>query len=284
MARVSKTQIAIAVLALIGYSQAYITGCQTYVTPVPVTGETCATCGTGFTLANGGKECNTCPIGCTQCDAANNCVKCSLGSFPYKGECMSCITGCEVCSTTSNSCTKCARTFTLNNGQCLACIENCESCTQAGVCTKCKNMYLLTKNTLGQERCVYNDYIGNSPGIVVWIVVLFLLCCAPLALLCFFMFKPKHIDEGDHHAPAYAPLTQQTPKNTPPPATQTSAAGSPRLPQTSPVTQPNVNTYASPRQQLPTHTQGSPVNFQGSPTYNQGYTSSNFNPLMGSFN
>lgn len=273
MARVSKTQVALAVLALIGSSQAYITGCQTYVTPVPVTGETCQTCGTGFVLANGGKECNSCPIGCLQCDASNNCVKCSLGSFAYQGQCMSCITGCETCSNTANSCTKCARTFTLNNGQCLACIDNCESCTQAGVCTKCNDKYLLTKNSLGQERCVYNDYIGTSPGIVVWIVVLFLLCCAPLALVCFFMFKPRNIDESEH-APAYAPLTQQSPKTAPAPVApnKTSAAGSPQLPPTSPMNQPNFNAFASPRQNSPP--------FQGSPV-SPGYAANTFNPLMG---
>lgn len=254
MAKMSKTQLLVVVLGLIGSSQAFITGCSTYVTPAPATGEACQTCATGFVSVNGGKQCNSCPIGCTDCDANNNCIKCSMGSFAYQGQCLSCITGCEQCSSGSNSCTKCAPEFTLMAGQCLACIDNCASCSQAGVCTKCNDMYLLTKNTLGQERCVYNDYGGLSPGIVVWIVVLFLLCCAPLALVCFFMFKPA---QSQAESSGYAPLTQQQPKQ---PAANT---------QSPPA---NTNQPRSP----PMNQQGSPMNQQNFPV-NQQYTP--FSPM-----
>lgn len=188
MSRISTMLLAIVAIGLIGTSSAFITGCATLGTPVN-NEERCTTCQTGFVLANGGALCNICPLGCSSCDAQNNCQTCSAGTYLFQGQCLSCGVGCGNCN--GATCVACASGFTLDNNKCIACIPSCDRCTRNGVCENCRENYRLTNNDQGQQQCIFNDERDASPGIIIWIFVLFIVCCCPFIFLCCFLFPPS---------------------------------------------------------------------------------------------
>lgn len=195
--------LAVVLVAMIGSSSAFITGCTTL--GAPVNGEQrCATCSIGYVLANGGALCNICPLGCSSCDAFNNCQTCSAGTYLFQGQCLSCSVGCAQCSVAA--CVVCAAGYTLDNNQCIACIPNCDKCTRNGECQTCREDYKLTKNTQGQQQCLFSNERDASPGIILWLLVLFIVCCCPFIFLCCFLFPPSS-HEGVPSS-GYAPIEQ----------------------------------------------------------------------------
>lgn len=201
MSRYSAVILAIVAIGLIGTSSAFITGCATLGTPVSGQ-ERCATCQTGFVRVNDGRLCNVCPLGCSSCDDQNNCRTCSAGNFLFQGQCLSCGVGCEQCN--GLTCTRCTGGFTLDNNKCISCIPNCQRCTNNGVCEACREQHVLGTNAQGQQQCVFSDVRDATPGIIIWLCVLFIVCCCPFIFLCFFVFPPSH-HEGVPSS-GYAPI------------------------------------------------------------------------------
>lgn len=201
MSRSSAILLAVIAIGMIGSSSAFITGCATLGSPVNGA-ERCATCLANYVLVNGGAACNTCPCGCSNCNSLNICEACIAGNFLFQGACLSCGVGCTQCN--GATCTLCARGFNLVNNQCIECIPNCEQCNNNGVCNKCREDYVLTNNNLGQQQCVFNETRGATPGIIIWLSILFLVCCCPFITLCCCLFPPSsHVGVPSS---AYIPL------------------------------------------------------------------------------
>ena len=187
--------ILVALIALSSKANAsfnFITGCATLSAPVNgVQLRTCDTCAPGFVRTTDGSQCNACPLGCSLCDNLNLCQTCSDGNYLFQGACLSCGVGCKTCS--GATCISCAVGFGLNNQtQCIQCAQNCANCDINGLCLSCINGYSLQNNSQGQQNCVFGTARGPSGGVITWLVVLFIACCAPFTLLCFLCFRPSY--------------------------------------------------------------------------------------------
>ena len=200
----------------------FISNCDTYTTVAPIV---CNTCLPGYTKVASGQACNKCPEGCTTCNADQVCTACSAGYYLNLASCISCGVGCTACDQTAGTCTKCVTGYGLSSSkQCVQCIANCADCSSTGVCAACANGYILNTNDQGISQCVWspnstNANQGATPGVITWLVVLFIVCAAIFVLLCYFLFRPSY--HSGQAGTAYVPLNQKSPVVSPPPvATQ----------------------------------------------------------------
>ena len=205
MSQTNQALLIITLLALAGISQAFITGCATLGTPVNGI-ENCAACLAGYIITADNLQCNICPLGCSQCSSTNTCITCSAGNYLNNGLCLSCGAGCNACN--GPVCTLCVVGYTLTaNNICISCIPNCVQCTSNGVCQKCADGYIVTNNNQGAQQCVWASYNNATTPIIVWLVVIFIACCAPFVLFCFLCYRPSYHTGAP--GSAYVPLAEK---------------------------------------------------------------------------
>lgn len=212
--------VTLSLSSLVSSQGTFITNCDTYTTVAPIV---CNTCLAGYFKVATGLSCNKCPEGCTTCNADQICTICSPGYYLNLGSCISCGVGCTECDKTAGTCTKCLAGYGLSSAkQCVQCIANCADCSSTGVCNSCSNGYKLITNDQRRDQCVWtpNSNVseqGATPGVITWLVVLFIVCAAIFALMCYFLFRPNY--QSGQAGTAYVPLNQKSPVVSPPPAT-----------------------------------------------------------------
>lgn len=133
----------------------------------------CTSCPAGYNLNNNqcqlpsASSSNTpsCDPNCANCvitTAANGtvtatCKLCLAGLVLSSGNCVPCLAGCNVCSSTSfGTCLSCAQgnyLNTLEGNICTPCSSGCFVCNDLG-CLACSNGYFLTENFECQQSCL----------------------------------------------------------------------------------------------------------------------------------
>lgn len=191
-------------------SSNFITGCNVYA-PLAAnsTVQACLSCLPTYVLVDN-FTCNACPPGCRTCNASNICSQCSDGNYLFQGSCLSCGVGCQTCDA-QGQCSQCITGYSLAaNNQCFQCIANCDSCSSDGVCSACAGGYIISNNTQNQTQCIWSPGgVDATPGIITWLVVLFIILAFPFILLCYLFFRPSyHTGEA---GTAYIPMNQKMP-------------------------------------------------------------------------